>query len=212
MRLGPIRDVIRWAARLTLLLARAVPAPVWAFLMVLVFFPGLWPGAVALGVYTMGVLGRLYAETFEDQDTGPARALAAAGASPTQAFLYGSLPSASPRLIALGLYRWEVVTRETVVVGVVGAGGLGQLINEHLAARDFRAVLSAVLALVAIAVVIDAVSGRIRSLLRGPGRADRSHRSDRAGSVGGAGPTGRGTGDDRAELDDRADRRRAISL
>lgn len=69
-------------------------------------------------------------------------------------------------MASLTLYRWEVMTRETVVVGVVGAGGLGQLINEHLAARDFAAVAGALMAMVVIAVVIDGASSVIRRALR----------------------------------------------
>jgi phosphonate transport system permease protein len=164
----PVGLGLRLGARLVLLLLRAVPAPVWAFLMVLVLFPGLWPGAVALGLYNLGVLGRLFAEAIDERDQGPTRALARTGASAVQALAYGTLPTASPRLVSLALYRWEVIVRETVVVGVVGAGGLGQLINDHLAARDFAAVSGAVLALVGVAVAIDRVSGWVRHILRSP--------------------------------------------
>lgn len=156
----------RLALRTLLLLLRAVPSPIWAFLIVLVFFPGLWPGAIALGLYNLGVLGRLFAEAFEDRDSRPGERLAALGASSLQRFFYASLPATGPRLTALALYRWEVITRETVVVGVVGAGGLGQLINEHLAARDFAAVVGAILALILISVLIDSISSRLRETLR----------------------------------------------
>jgi phosphonate transport system permease protein len=156
----------RGAVRTVLLLFRAVPAPVWAFLAVLILFPGMWPGAVALGVYNLGVLGRLFAETIEDRDTHPADALTLSGATRTQNLFYATLPAAGPRLVSLALYRWEVIVRETVVVGVVGAGGLGQLINEHLAARDFAAVAGAMAALVVVAAAIDAISAAVRRQLR----------------------------------------------
>ena len=156
----------RLVGRLALLLFRAVPAPIWAFLFVLVLYPGLWPGAVALGVYNLGVLGRLYSESFEERDPAATDALVVRGASPTETFCYATLPATAPRLVSLTLYRWEVITRETVVVGVVGAGGLGQLINEDLAARDFAAVSSAVIALIVICLAIDALSAAIRRRLR----------------------------------------------
>ncbi len=155
-----------FAMRILLLLARAVPAPIWVFLAVLVLFPGLWPGAVGLGLYNLGVVGRLFADVFEDQETGPVDQLTATGASPIAAFLYAALPGAAPRLVALALYRWEVIVRETVVVGVVGAGGLGVLINDHLVARDFRAVSGAVLALVALTIAVDQVGVQLRRSLR----------------------------------------------
>jgi phosphonate transport system permease protein len=167
----PGQRLIRAAAGTVLLLFRAVPAPVWAFLMVLVLFPGIWPGAVAMGIYTLGVLGRLFAEAFEDRDSTAAVGVDLTGASPTQAFFYAVLPGAAGRLVALALYRWEVVVRETVMVGVVGAGGLGQLINEHLAARDFAAVTGAIVALVVISLLIDGVSSLIRRRLRSTGSA-----------------------------------------
>lgn len=151
----PVRRIIGWSARLGLLLLRAVPAPIWAFLFVLVLFPGPWPGAVALGVYNLGVLGRLFAEAVEDADLAPTETLRRLGAGTVAAFLYGTLPVVAPRVVSLARYRWEVIVRESVVVGVVGAGGLGQLINEHLAARDFAAVSGAIGALIVLALLID---------------------------------------------------------
>ncbi|MEQ8717393.1 MAG: ABC transporter permease subunit [Acidimicrobiales bacterium] len=162
----PAGDLARVVGRGVLLLFRAVPAPVWAFVWVLVLFPGPWPGAVALGIYNLGVLGRLFAETLEDADVRPADMLVASGANHTQALWYGTLPTAAPRLVALAAYRWEVIVRETVVVGVVGAGGLGQLINEHLAARDFAAVTGAIGALVIVTLVIDRIGAHFRRHLR----------------------------------------------
>ncbi|MGI9596543.1 MAG: PhnE/PtxC family ABC transporter permease, partial [Acidimicrobiales bacterium] len=156
----------RAAIRLVLLLFRAVPAPIWAFLMVLILFPGLVPGAVALAIYTVGVLGRLFAEAFEDCDPGPSIATDQLGATPTQTFFYATLPTTSTRLIALSLYRGEVIARETVVVGVVGAGGLGQLMNQHLAARDFAAVIGAIAALLVITFAVDAIGAGLRRRLR----------------------------------------------
>lgn len=148
--------------RALLLLFRSVPAPVWAFLIVLVMFPGIWPGAVALGVYNLGVLGRLYAEVIEDHDDRARRQLDAAGASMGGQLLYAVLPLTGTRLIALGLYRWEVITRETVIVGVVGSAGLGRLFQEHLVARDYAAVLGAVGALAVLTFAVDALSATLR--------------------------------------------------
>lgn len=159
---SPLRRVVGWAVRLVLLLFRAVPAPVWAFLVVLVMFPGIWPGAVALGVYNIGVLGRLFAEVLEDHDDRARRHLDTAGAPAAGLLLYAVLPVTATRLTSLALYRWEVITRETVIVGVVGAAGLGRLLQEHLVARDDAAVLGAIAALVVVTAMIDALSGRLR--------------------------------------------------
>jgi len=157
----------RIVPRLVLLLARAVPSPIWAFLFVLILFPGTWPGAVALGVYNAGVLGRLFAEIFEERDVGPDDALALTGATSVQILTYGTIPSTASRLISVALYRWEVILRETVVVGVVGAGGLGRLIESHRAARDLQAITGAILALIVLSFIVDEISHRLRRSLTG---------------------------------------------
>ncbi len=165
-RTGPVGRLARAAVRAALLLFRAVPAPIWAFLLVLILFPGPWPGAAALGLYNLGVLGRLFAEAVEERDSGPTEAVTLLGAGPLARLTYAILPTAGPRLAAIALYRWEVIVRETVLVGVVGAGGLGQLLRDHLAARDFAAIGSVVLAVAALAVITDLLSSRIRRHLR----------------------------------------------
>lgn len=163
---GPVGVLRRGAGRVVLLLFRAVPAPVWAFLFVLVLFPGLWPGAVALGVYNAGVLGRLFAEAIETQPQHAERGVELAGGGPVDRWMYGVFPQSASRLISLSLYRGEVIVRETIVIGVVGAGGLGQLTRDHLAARDFAAVTTVVLVLVALAVAADTMGSTLRRRLR----------------------------------------------
>lgn len=155
----------RSAARLLLLMFRAVPAPIWAFLFVLILFPGLWPGAVALGVYNAGVLGRLFAEAIESQPVDAERSALLAGANRVERWCYGVLPQAAPRLTSLAVYRGEVIVRETIIIGVVGAGGLGQLVRDHLVARDFGAVTGVVIVLVALAASADALGTALRRSL-----------------------------------------------
>ena len=163
---SPITQATGVVTRLGLLLARSVPAPIWAFLAVLVFFPGLWPGAIGLAIYNLGVIGRLFAEAIEETDAAPTDQLLATGSGRLSALLYGSIPAVSPRLIALSVYRFEVIVRETVVVGVVGAGGLGQLLNDHLVARDFSAVTGVIAVLTVAAIAVDALGNRLRHQLR----------------------------------------------
>lgn len=154
------------AARLVLLMARSIPPPVWAFLAVFVFFPGLWPGVIALALYELGVLGRLEAEVVENLDHRPGRALAALGATRLGEVGYATLPAATTRFVALGLYRSEVAIRDTVVVGVVGAAGLGRRIEQQAAAFDYHAMTTSILTLVVITVAVDLASAAIRRSLR----------------------------------------------
>jgi len=160
------RLAVVMATRVVLVLLRAIPPPVWALLFLFVLFPGILPGALALGVYTAGVLGRLMAETAENIDTRPLRALRAHGASGLQVFCYGVVPPTIPRFVAYGLYRWEVTIRETVVVGVVGAGGLGLALNQQLASFDYGGAVTTLIALVVLTIVVDFTSAAIRRAVR----------------------------------------------
>lgn len=159
---GAAGTALRSATRGLLLVTRAVPPPVWAIVALFVLFPGPWPGAVALGVYNLGVLGRLLAEALEGTDAGPALALRAAGASQVQAAAYATVPAALDRFVSLGLYRWEVTIRETVVVGVVGAGGLGRALDQELSSFAWSNVAGILLALVAVTSLVDAASTALR--------------------------------------------------
>ncbi len=152
--------------RAGLLLARAIPAPVWAFVLLFVLLPGPLPGAVALAAYNLGVLGRLMGEVVENLEPHPQRGLLAQGSSRIQAFAYGVAPRAVPKFLAYGLYRWEVAVRETVVVGLVGAGGLGVLLARQVAGFDWRGGLGTVIALVALTIFVDLVSAFARKAVR----------------------------------------------
>lgn len=163
---GALRRAVGAAARLALLATRAVSVPVWALVVLFVVLPGVLPGAIALGIYTAGVLGRLFAETLENADPRPAQALRAAGAGGVATFAYGVLPLVAPKLLGYALYRWEVAIRDTVVVGVVGAGGLGRILEERRVAFDLPGMLGVVLVLLALAVLVDAISTAARRDLR----------------------------------------------
>lgn len=149
-------------ARAVLLVARSIPPPIWALVLLFVLFPGLLPGSLALGIYTMGILGRLMAETVENLDERPLRALKVQGAPGPHVFLYAALPGALPDYIAYTLYRWEVTIRETVVVGLVGAGGLGRLLTEQLSNFDYRGVTATLICYLILTFGVDLISATVR--------------------------------------------------
>jgi phosphonate transport system permease protein len=151
--------------RALLLVCRAIPASIWALILLFVMFPGILPGAAALGLYTLGVLGRLMAESAENLDDRPTRALESLGATGPQTFFYGTLPRALPHYVAYILYRWEVCARETVIVGVVGAAGLGRLMAEQLSNFNYPAVVTLLIAFVGLTLVVDLVSAAARRSL-----------------------------------------------
>jgi phosphonate transport system permease protein len=152
--------------RLLLLLLRAVPPPVWALVLLFVLLPGVLPGALALGVYTLGVLGRLAAEATEELDPRPRAALTAMGAGPVGGWLYGVLPGATGPVLAFALYRWEVAIRDAVLVGLLGAGGLGALLATEVARFDWGAVTTVLAVLIVLTAAVDLLSARARQALR----------------------------------------------
>jgi phosphonate transport system permease protein len=165
-RTGFAELVFRHTVRVVVLVVRAVPVTLWALLVVLVVLPGVLPGAVALAIYTSAVLVRLFSELLENQEPSAQNHLHALGAKPVSAFTYGALPNVAQGWVSAALYRWEVTARETVVVGIVGAGGLGRLLQAQITSFDYRAVLATLLVLIGLTVFVDAISAALRSTLR----------------------------------------------
>jgi phosphonate transport system permease protein len=159
-----------WArapTRLLLNALRAVPELVWAALLLISAGLGPFAGTLALAAHTTGVLGRLFAESLENAPPGPAAALRAQGVGNGRLFLYAILPQVLPQLMSYTLYRWENNIRAAAVLGVVGAGGLGQLLAFHMGLFHMgktATILGAMLLLVAL---VDALSyGARRGLTR----------------------------------------------
>jgi phosphonate transport system permease protein len=127
-------DPARWRALTRLLLnaLRSVPELMWAALLLIAAGLGPMAGTLALALHTTGVLGRLFAEAIENAPEGPAFALRARGVGEGRVLLYATLPQLLPQLVSYTLYRWENNIRAATVLGVVGAGGLGQMLAFHL--------------------------------------------------------------------------------
>jgi phosphonate transport system permease protein len=156
-----------WIARLVLLVLRSVPPTVWAVIALFMLFPGILPGALALGLYTGGILGRLVAEAWEALDTRSRDALRAIGAPRWMSAVAATVPASAHQLVSYTLYRFEICVRDTAIVGVVGAAGLGRLLAEDLAAFRFPAVTTLLAAFVAVTIVSEIVSRLLRRALRG---------------------------------------------
>ncbi|MEE8448912.1 MAG: phosphonate ABC transporter, permease protein PhnE [Thermodesulfobacteriota bacterium] len=131
----PARLAVYLLARGLLTLLRSIPEIVWALLFILALGLGPFPGTLALGIHTAGVLGKLYSEVMENVDPAPLEALEASGASRWQMLAYGIMPQALPQFISYTLYRWEVNIRAAAILGFVGAGGIGQEV--HIALNLF---------------------------------------------------------------------------
>jgi phosphonate transport system permease protein len=155
----------RLAARFVLNLLRSIPELVWAALMVIAAGLGPFAGTLALAWHTTGVIGRLFAETLENTPPQPAQALRLAGARPALAFLYGTMPGVVPQLVAYSLYRWEVNIRMAAILGVVGAGGLGQMLYLSLSLFQQQQAMTVMLAMLMLVALVDAASAWLRRRL-----------------------------------------------
>jgi phosphonate transport system permease protein len=157
-----------WArapTRLLLIALRSVPELVWASLLLIAAGLGPFAGTLALAAHTAGVLGRLFAEAIENAPAGPATALRTQGAKPVQVFLYATLPQVLPQLMSYTLYRWENNIRAAAVLGVVGAGGLGQLLSFHMGLFHMSKTATVLLAMILLVGLVDALSYGLRRLL-----------------------------------------------
>ena len=158
--------VVYAAVRIFYTLTRAVPELVWAMLIVFFLSPGIIPGALALGIHNLGIVGRLTSEVVENLDPAPARALRAAGASSPKVLLYGVFPQALPLFLTFLMYRWEVVIRTTVVVGFLNAGGLGREFRLRMSWFHYDDVGLLLVWYLLLVIAVDVLSAQLRRRVR----------------------------------------------
>ncbi len=155
----------RGTTRLLLNALRAVPELVWAALLLIAAGLGPFAGTLALAIHTAGVLGRLFAEAIENAPSGPGDALRAQGVGPVRVFLYATLPQVLPQLMSYTLYRWENNIRAAALLGVVGAGGLGQLLAFHMGLFHMGKTATILGAMLALVLLVDAASFTARRIM-----------------------------------------------
>ncbi len=142
---------------------RAFPEIVLA---IAIFIPiaGLGPvaGALAIGLHSVGTLGKLTAEVIEGIDPGPVEAARAAGGRPLQIQRWGVLPQVLPEIVAFWLYRFEINIRAAAVLGVVGAGGIGFSLQQTLQFKRYELAGTAIIVVVVATIAVDTISGWVR--------------------------------------------------
>jgi phosphonate transport system permease protein len=152
------RAFARAPTRLVLNALRSIPELVWAALLLISAGLGPFAGTLALAFHTTGVLGRLFAEAIENAPAGPGFALRAQGVSNGRVLLYATLPQILPQLMSYTLYRWENNIRAAAVLGVVGAGGLGQLLSFHMGLFHMNKTCTILGAMLLLVALVDAMS------------------------------------------------------
>lgn len=155
-------QAVRWPVRGLLIVLRSVPEIVWALLFVRAVGLGPTAGVLAIAITYAGMLGKVYAEIFESVDPVPTRALLGAGSSRLQAFAYGVLPQATGEMLSYTVYRWECAVRASVVMGFVGAGGLGQQMDLSMRMFAGGEVASMLMTFLMLVLMADMISQALR--------------------------------------------------
>lgn len=167
----------RWIGRFTGVLIRAVPDVVLAMVFVLMFSLGALPGILAIGIHSVGMISKMFADAIEQVDEGPRLAIRAAGGTRTQEFFSGILPQVLPAWVATVLHRNDINLRGSVILGYVGIIGLGREMSYAFKAMDYSLGMGYALVIFALCVLMEVISSSVRSVMLGHA------------------PTGRGIGD-----------------
>jgi len=155
----------RLAVRALLNVLRSIPELVWASILLIAAGLGPFAGTLALAAHTAGVLGRLFADALENAAPHPEQSLRTNGASALAAFFYATLPQTLPQMMSYTLYRWENNIRAAAILGVVGAGGLGQMLKFHLSLFQMQRAATVIIAMLLLVALVDGVSTLLRRAL-----------------------------------------------
>jgi phosphonate transport system permease protein len=157
--------LLRWCVRATLIVLRSIPELIWALVFVRVVGLGPTAGVLAIALTYGGMLGKVYAEILESGESHATQALMRNGSGRLQAFVYALLPSHAAELASYTVYRWECAIRSSVVLGFVGAGGLGQQLDNSMKMFNGGEVATLLLVFIALVALADRVSAWLRKAL-----------------------------------------------
>ncbi|MBW8843862.1 MAG: ABC transporter permease [Burkholderiales bacterium] len=164
-RMAPLPYAVRQAVRGLLIVLRSMPELVWALVFVRVVGLGPAAGVLAIALTYGGMLGKVYAEILESGDAQVTQTLLRNGATRLQAFAYGLLPQNAAELTSYTVYRWECAIRSSVVLGFVGAGGLGQQMDSSMKMFAGGEVATMLLVFVLLVAAADQLSAALRRAL-----------------------------------------------
>ena len=161
---------------------RAVPELILAVIFIPITGLGAWAGTMAIGIHSIGTLGKWAAESIESIDDGPIEAVEACGGRWASEMRWAVLPQVMPNIASYWLFRFEINVRASAVLGMIGAGGVGSELVLHLSFRNFPAACAVLLMTITVVLTIDTVSAAVRRrIIRGAtGTGDEASRSTEA--------------------------------
>ncbi len=162
---SPFMRSVFYATRLFLNVLRGVPTLIIALILVAAVGLGPFAGVMAIAIHSLTELGKLYSEAIENADKGPVEALESTGAAGVNVVRWAILPQVLPLFISYTIYNFEINFRSSLVLGLVGAGGIGYFINEKMASGQYDQMMVGVIAIVIVVNIIDFASSWLRSRL-----------------------------------------------
>jgi phosphonate transport system permease protein len=152
-------------ARLVMVVSRSVDTLIWALIFIIAVGPGSLAGVLAVAVRSIGFVSKLLAEGIEEIDPGQVEAVTATGAGRWQVLLYGVVPQVRPVFAGVAIYRWDINIRESTVLGLVGAGGIGFALNEAILGLEWSRVGMVLVIVLAVVAASEAGSAWLRRRL-----------------------------------------------
>lgn len=153
---------LNYLAKLVLVSSRSVNSLVWALLFVAIFGPGALAGTLAIAFRSIGFIGKLFGEALEESNRGTIEALEATGAPWRSRFAWGYWPQVEPAFWSIALFRWDINVRESAVLGLVGAGGIGMALDTAMNLFQWDRVATVLVAIFAVVVIAEVVVTQIR--------------------------------------------------
>jgi len=161
----PSARFVRPLALLVIVSSRSINSLIWALLLVAILGPGVLAGILAIGLRSIGFIGKLLYEAIEEIDPNQVEAVEATGASGAQVMAWGVVPQVAPTLAGITVFRWDINIRESTVLGLVGAGGIGVQLESALGSLAWPRVTMLLIAILATVVVSEWVTAQVRRRL-----------------------------------------------
>lgn len=153
---------VRPVALVVVVATRSINSLIWALVLVTIVGPGVLAGIIAIGLRSIGFCAKLLYEAIEEIDPQQVEAIAATGASRAQVIAFGIVPQIMPAFAGISVFRWDINIRESTVLGLVGAGGIGLQLNASIMNLAWTRVSVILLIIIATVIVSEVVSARIR--------------------------------------------------
>jgi phosphonate transport system permease protein len=154
--------LVRPAALLIIVASRSINALIWGLLLVTIIGPGVLAGIIAIALRSVGFIGKLLYEAIEEIDESQVEAIRATGASPAQVMTYGIAPQIMPAFASISVFRWDINIRESTVLGLVGAGGLGLALEASLNVLAWPQVTVILIMILATVIASEWLAARVR--------------------------------------------------